>query len=110
MKKSLPAWQQVVLIVLNGIFSVRNGREAWDKLSDGEKAAMADFLTEHCGADASSAMEETCAIARPSRLSEGMAHFWALPVLLPSILPLSGFPHGSHPLRGWSLCSGCVSC
>ena len=77
-KKSLPAWQQVVLTVLNGMFSVRNGREAWDKLSDGEKAAMTDFLTEHCGADAPSALEETCAIARPSRLSEGLGAFLGL--------------------------------
>ncbi len=78
MKKKLPGWQQVVLTVLNGMFSVKNGREAWDKLSDEEKAAMAEFLAEHCGEDAPSALEETCAIAKPSRLSEGLGAFLGL--------------------------------
>ena len=48
-RKHLPAWQQVLLVVLNGTFSAKNGNEAWGKLKDEEKAAVTDFLTEHCG-------------------------------------------------------------
>lgn len=74
-KKSIPAWQQVLLVVLNGMFSVKNGHEAWDKLKDEEKAAVTDFLAEHCGENAPSALADTCAIAKPSRLSEGLGNF-----------------------------------
>ncbi len=70
-----PAWQQVLLVVLNSMFGVKNGCEAWDKLKDEEKAAVTDFLAEHCGENASSALAETCAIAKPSRLSESLGNF-----------------------------------
>lgn len=75
MAKKIPAWQQVVLIVLNGMYRVKNGQDAWAKLNEEEKAAVTDFLTEHCGEKAQSALEETCAMARPSRLSEGLGNF-----------------------------------
>lgn len=71
-QKHLPAWQQVLLVVLNGMFRAKNGNEAWDKLKDEEKAAVTDFLTEHCGENAPSALADTCAIAKPSRISEGL--------------------------------------
>lgn len=74
-KKNLPAWQQVVLTALNGMFGVKNGHEAWDKLKDEEKGAVTDFLAEHCGENAPSALADTCAIAKPSRLSEGLGNF-----------------------------------
>lgn len=74
-RKNAPAWQQVVLVVLNGMFGVKNGHEAWGKLKDEEKAAVTDFLAEHCGENAPSALADTCAIAKPSRLSEGLGNF-----------------------------------
>ena len=74
-QKRLPAWQQVLLVVLNGMCGVKNGHEAWDKLKDEERAAVMDFLAEYCGENASSALADTCAIAKPSRLSEGLGNF-----------------------------------
>ena len=74
-RKRLPAWQQVLLVVLNGMCGVKNGHEAWDKLKDEERAAVMDFLAEYCGENASSALADTCAIAKPSRLSEGLGNF-----------------------------------
>ena len=74
MARKLPAWQQVLLVALNGTFSAKNGNEAWGKLKDEEKAAVTDFLTEHCGENAPSALADTCAIAKPSRLSEGLGN------------------------------------
>lgn len=75
MAKKIPAWQQVVLIVLNGMYSVKDGHDAWSKLRDEERSAVMDFLTEHCGEKAHSALEDVCAMARPSRLSEGLGNF-----------------------------------
>ena len=46
-RKNLPAWQQVLLVVLESVPKAKNGQDAWDKLNDGEKAAVMDFLTEH---------------------------------------------------------------
>lgn len=77
-KKNTPAWQQVVLTVLNGMYSVKDGHDAWNKLNDEEKAAVMDFLTEHCGENAQAALDEICAMARPSRLSEGLGNFLGL--------------------------------
>lgn len=77
-KRNPPAWQQVVLIVLNGMYSVKDGHDAWAKLSDEERSAVTDFLTEHCGDNAQSALEDVCAMARPSRLSEGLGNFLGL--------------------------------
>ena len=59
-KKTVPAWQQVLLVALNNVPGAKNGRDAWDKLNDGEKAAVMDFLTEHCGDEAQAKLEETC--------------------------------------------------
>ena len=77
-RKNTPAWQQVVLTVLNSMHRVKNGHDAWDKLKDEEKAAVMAFLTEHCGEKAEAALEDTCAQARPSKLSEGLGNFLAL--------------------------------
>ena len=74
-RENLPAWQQVVVTVLNSMYSVKNGHDAWDKLKDEEKAAVTDFLSEHCGKKAPSALADTCAIAKPSRMSEGVGNF-----------------------------------
>ena len=46
-KKTVPAWQQVLLVALNNVPGAKNGRDAREKLNDGEKAAVMDFLTEH---------------------------------------------------------------
>ena len=48
-RKNPPAWQQVVLTVLNSMHRVKNGHDAWDKLKDEEKAAVMAFLNGHCG-------------------------------------------------------------
>ena len=69
-RKNLPAWQQVVVTVLNSMYSVKNGHEAWNKLTDEEKTAVNDYLAEHCGEEAQAKLEETCAIAKPSRQPE----------------------------------------
>ena len=60
MAKKIPAWQQVVLIALNNIPHREDGHDAWNKLNDEEKAAVMDFLTEHCGEEAPAMLEETC--------------------------------------------------
>lgn len=77
-KKNQPAWQQVLLTVLNSMYSVKNGQEAWDKLNDEEKAAVTDFLAEHCGENTDTALADACAAAKPSRLSEGVNGFLSL--------------------------------
>ncbi len=59
-RKNLPAWQQVLLVALNNVPKAKNGRDAWNKLNDGEKAAVTDFLAEHCGEEAQAKLEETC--------------------------------------------------
>ena len=75
MAKKIPAWQQVVLIVLNGMYRVKNGQDAWAKLNEEEKAAVTDFLTEHCGENAQAALEETCGkIKHP----KWWGWFWAI--------------------------------
>lgn len=74
-KKTYPAWQQVVLTTLNGMFCVKNGHEAWQKLNAEAQAAVMDFLAEHCGENAPSALADICAIAKPSRISEGLGNF-----------------------------------
>ncbi len=68
MRKKLPGWQQVLLVVLNNVPKAKNGKDAWDKLNDGDKAAVMGFLTEHCGNGAEAALEETFPLARPHRL------------------------------------------
>ena len=59
-KKTVPAWQQVLLVALNNVPGAKNGRDAWNRLNDGEKAAVMDFLTEHCGDEAQAKLDETC--------------------------------------------------
>ena len=67
-RKSLPAWQQVLMTALENVPKAKNGRDAWEKLNEAEKAAVMDFLTEHCGEDkAQSALEETCAMIKHGR-------------------------------------------
>lgn len=46
-----PAWQQVLLVALQSVPKAKNGRDAWEKLNDEEKAAVMGFLTEYCGAE-----------------------------------------------------------
>lgn len=59
-KKTVPAWQQVLLVALNNVPGAKNGRDAWEKLNDGEKAAVMDYLTEHCGEEAQVKLDEVC--------------------------------------------------
>lgn len=59
-KKNTPAWQQVVQIALDNVPGRDNGRDAWNKLNDEEKAAVMDFLRVHCGEDAPAKLEEIC--------------------------------------------------
>lgn len=74
-RKNLPAWQRVLLVVLEDVPGAKGGHDAWEQLNVEEKAAVMDFLAEHCGENASSALADTCAIAKPSRLSEGLGNF-----------------------------------
>ena len=69
-RKNLPAWQQVVVTVLNSMYNVKNGYEAWNKLTEEEQTAVNNYLTEYCGDEAQVKLDETCAIAKPSRLPE----------------------------------------
>lgn len=74
-KEKIPAWQQVLLIALNNIPHREDGHDAWNKLNDEEKAAVMDFLTEHCGENAQAALEETCGkIKHP----KWWAWFWVI--------------------------------
>lgn len=74
-KEKIPAWQQVLLIALNNIPHRENGHDAWNKLNDEEKAAVMDFLTEHCGENAQAALEETC---RKIKHPKWWVWFWAI--------------------------------
>ena len=66
-RKNLPAWQQVVVTVLNSMYSVKNGHEAWDKLTEEEQTAVNNYLTEYCGDEAQAKLEETCSMMKHSR-------------------------------------------
>jgi len=67
-RKNLPAWQQVLLVALESVPKAKDGRDAWDKLNEEEKAAVMDFLAEHCGEDkAQDALEETCGKVKHGR-------------------------------------------
>lgn len=59
MKKDLPAWQQVVLTVLNNVSKAKGGRDAWEKLNAEEQTAVMEFVADHSGGDARDALEET---------------------------------------------------
>ena len=74
-KEILPAWQQVLLVALNGVPHRENGHDAWMKLNEEEQSAVMDFLTEHCGENAQAALEEACGkIKRP----KWWTWFWAI--------------------------------
>lgn len=60
-RKSLPAWQQVVLTALENVPEHDNGADAWQKLNAEEQAAIMDYLVTHCGDDAQAKLDETCA-------------------------------------------------
>ena len=69
-RKNLPAWQRVVVTVIESVPASKDGRDAWAKLNEEEKSAVNGYLIEHCGDEAQAKLEETCAIAKPSRLTE----------------------------------------
>ena len=60
MARKIPDWQQVLLLALNNIPHREDGHDAWDKLDEEEQSAVMDFLTEHCGENADTALEDTC--------------------------------------------------
>lgn len=47
-------------VALESVPDAGNGRDAWEKLNDGEKAAVMDFLTEYCGDEAQAKLDEVC--------------------------------------------------
>ena len=59
-QKRLPAWQQVVQVALGNVPGAKDGHDAWEQLNVEEKAAVMDFLAEHCGADARAKLDEAC--------------------------------------------------
>ena len=83
MKKSLPGWQQVLLVVLNNVPKAKNGQDAWNGLNADEKTAVMAFLAEHCGEDrAQSALEETIPLARPHSVPRWLKCLFALALYL----------------------------
>ena len=107
-RKNLPAWQQVVLTVIESVPASKDGRDAWAKLNEEEKSAVNDYLIEHCGEEAEAKLEETCAIARPSRLPEwlllllGFGACLAIIVLWERAKELISWPELSQPVT-WVL-------
>lgn len=84
MKKSLPGWQQVLLVALENVPKAKNGQDAWNGLNADEKTAVMAFLAEHCGEDrAQSALEETIPLARPHRVPRWLKWLFALALYLP---------------------------
>lgn len=75
----LPAWQQVLLTVLENIPGAQNGSDAWDKMNEAEKAAVMDFLAAHCGNEAQARLDETCARIKHPRWWNWV---WAIPALV----------------------------
>ena len=108
-RKSLPAWQQVVLTALENVPKAKNGRDAWEKLIPEEQAAVMDFLTEHCGEDkAQSALEESCAMVKHGRgwkMTWGIC--WAVLIMAVSVgvaLWLNKYVEGVHRYLWVVLC------
>ena len=110
MARKLPAWQQVLLVALNNVPGAKNGRDAWDKLNDGEKAAVMDFLTEHCGDEAQAKLEETTAMIGSGKR---YAWLWVLLVMLViTALLIGGYwvlEQRVGDLKGWVIILLCVS-
>lgn len=68
LKKTLPAWQQVLLTALNNVPKAKDGRDAWQKLNENEQAAVMGFLGEHCGHDpeqVQAMLDETAGMVKP---------------------------------------------
>ena len=42
-RKRLPAWQQVLLVVLGNVPGAKGGHDAWEQLNGEEKAAVMEF-------------------------------------------------------------------
>lgn len=60
-KKTIPAWQQVLLVALESVPEHDNGADAWQRLNPAEQAAIMDYLAAHCGDEAQAKLDETCA-------------------------------------------------
>ena len=60
-KRMVPAWQQVLLVVMESVPEHDNGADAWQRLNPAEQAAIMDYLAAHCGDEAQAKLEETCA-------------------------------------------------
>lgn len=66
-KKTLPAWQQVLLTALNNVPKAEDGHDAWQKLNEDEQAAVMGYLGEHCGHDpeqAQAMLDETAGMVK----------------------------------------------
>lgn len=110
-RKSLPAWQQVVLTALENVPKAKNGRDAWEKLIPEEQAAVIDFLTEHCGEDkAQGALEETWKEFKPRILPHWAEKIFGFAFVVMLVIRLEfGLNVVSFVVWVLALCIGVVS-
>lgn len=67
MAKYIPAWQRVVLTVLQSVPNATSGQSAWNSLQQEEREAVTAFATERCKGDQEKArlqLEKTLPLAR----------------------------------------------
>ena len=106
-RKSLPAWQQVLLTALENVPKAKNGRDAWEKLNEAEKAAVMDFLTEHCGEDAQEKLEESYGMVKSPawRWGEVIAALLMLAVVIAGCLYVENRLDKNHSMLFWTFYS-----
>ena len=88
-KKSLPAWQQVLLTALRNVPKAKDGHDAWRKLSAEEQVAVMDFLAEQCGSDPEKALtllEESVAMIKPGRRGAWLWYLLGLLIIMAIVL------------------------
>ena len=103
-KRMVPAWQQVLLVVLNNVPKAKNGRDAWDKLNDGEKVAVMDFLTEHCGDEAQAKLDKTCGKVKHGKGWRTTVGLLIVLAILAVVLWLEKYVEGDHRYLWIVLC------
>lgn len=106
-RKNLPAWQQVLLVALESVPKAKDGRDAWDKLNEEEKAAVMDFLAEHCGNDAQEKLEESYEMVQSQALRWGevIAYLLMLAVVITGCLYVGNRLDKNHSMIFWTFYS-----
>lgn len=109
-KKTVPAWQQVLLVALESVPEHDNGADAWQRLNPAEQAAIMDYLAAHCGDEAQAKLDETTAMIGSGKR---YAWLWVLLVMLViTALLIWGYwvlEQRVGDLKGWVIILLCLS-